>query len=221
MRLICTVEGPNSPTFTVIWFRRVASGDEQLTNSQSGVNIEEGKSGGNAQFTRRSSQLSLTGLNQADDIGDYWCQVRLNNESSFQERSNMLTLYAEAVYLSFGFSRCEGSQVIDQVNCLTLQTMVPTMTDNGAPSNSGFVFQSTIPPSDLSPTPQTTGGSIEETQKTGKNLVALYAVIAVIVVFCVVIVTLTIVIVVLYRKKCGPVRFKTEGEKAMLYRLHA
>ena len=44
------------------------------------------------------------------------------------------------------------------------------------------------------------------------NLAVLYAVIAVIVVFCIVIVTLTIIIVVLYRKKCGPIKLKTEGE---------
>ena len=210
LRLTCSVEGPTSPTFSIIWFRRVASGDEQLTNSQPGVNIAEGESGNDPQFIRRSSQLSLTGLNQVDDIGDYWCQVRLNNGSSFQERSNMLDLNTEAVYLSFGFSRCEGSQGIIKRNCLTLQTMVPTMTDSVAPSNSGSTPQTTVISFfDYTSTSQTTSGFIEE---SGNRLTALYAIIVVIVVFAVMILVFGVAICLIRWKQKHIARYnENEG----------
>ena len=211
LRLTCTVEGPNSPRFTVIWFRRVASGDEQLTNSQSGVNIdvrETSVAGGNTQFTRRSSQLLLTGLNQVDDIGDYWCQVRLNNGSSFQERSNTLTLNVEAVYLEFGFSRCEGSQVIDKVDCLTLQTMAPTVTDNGASSNSGSTPRTTVISFfDYTSTSQTTGSFIE---KSENRLTTLYAIIVVIVVFAVMILVFGVAICLIRCKQKHIARYNED-----------
>ena len=208
LRLTCTVEGPNSPRFTVIWFRRVASGDEQLTNSQARVEIVEGESGGNTQFTRRSSQLLLTGLNQADDVGDYWCQVRLNNGSSFQERSNMLTLNTEAVYLALGFSRCEGSQVVDREDCLTLQTMAPTVTDSGAPSNSGSTPQTTVISFfDYTSTYQTTGSFIE---KSENQLTTLYAIIVVIVVFAVMILVFGVAICLIRWKQKHIARYNED-----------
>ena len=212
MRLTCSVEGPNSPRFSIIWFRRVTSGDEQLTNSQSGVNIVEEASslaGGNEQFIRRSSLMLLTGLNQADDIGDYWCQVRLNNGSIFQERSNMLTLNTEAVYLAFNFSRCTGSQVIGKVNCLTLQTMAPTVTDNGAPSNSGSTPQTTVISSffDYTSTYQTTGSFIE---KYENRLTTLYAIIIVIVVFAVMILVFGVAICLIRWKQKHIARYNED-----------
>ena len=211
LRLTCTVEGPIFPRFTVIWFRNVASGDEQLRASQARVEIVEGESGGNTQFTRRSSQLLLTGLNQADDVGDYWCQVRLNNGSSFQERSNMLTLNTEAVYLALGFSRCVGSQVIGRENCLTLQTMAPTMTDSGTPSNSGSTPQTTVISFfDFTSTSQTTSSFIETSEN---RLTTLYAIIVVIVVFIVMILVFSVAICLIRWKQKHIARYnENEGQ---------
>ena len=148
-----------------------------------------------------------------NDVGDYWCQVRLENGSLFQERSNVLALGSENQYL--GLSRCGSVVLVEEMKCLqTLQDLATDGTDSSVPTiNTGSVVQPTAPSPELS---ETTGDPVGEPERTRNNLAALYAVIAVIVVFCVVIVTLTIIIVVLYRKKCGPVRFKTEGE-SLLY----
>ena len=180
-----------------------------MTGSQQRVVIAVGTSsvaGGAAQFTRRSSRFALTELEEVNDFGEYWCQVRpVNNGTVFEEKSNILNLGNEAQYQ--GLRRCMGSNVVDQIDCLHVLQI-----DN-APTDSGAVVQPTSS-SDLSPTPSNvaSAGVTEEPEDSRKNLAALYAVIAVIAVFCIVIVTLTIIIVVLYRKKCGPVRFKTEGE---------
>ena len=170
------------------------------------INVEA-TSGGAAQFTRRSSRFTLIGLDQMNDVGEYWCQVRLeNNGTILQEISDISILYSEAHYQGLG--RCNGPSSIEQRDCI--QITDPFVTDRNAQTES--VQSAPFP--EVSSTPD---GMAEELEDSGKNLAALYAVIAVIAVFCIVIVTLTIIIVVLYRKKCGPVRFKTEGEQLCWY----
>ena len=156
---------------------------------------------------KRTSRLIIKRLNEVNDVGDYWCQVRLQNGTVLPKKSNILTLSSEAQYQGLG--PCDGSQVVDKEDCiLPSQVTVPGVTDTLTP-NTGPVVQTTASSSNLSLTPQSTDGAMEE--PGSKNLVALYAVVAVIVVFCLVIVTLSIIIVVLYRKKCGPFRF-TRGK---------
>ena len=210
--LTCTAEGPSTPSFTIIWMRQKNGVDERLRGSQMGITINADDNiiiNSEQNFQRRSSRLTVNGLSEVDDVGDYWCQVRLQNGTVLQKKSNILTLSSEAQYQGLG--RCIESQFVDKEDCIhPPQVTVPGVTDALTP-NTGPVVQTTASSSNLSLTPQSTDGAMEE--PGSKNLAALYAVVAVIVVFCLVIVTLSIIIVVLYRKKCGPVRFKTEGKQ--------
>ena len=204
--LTCTAEGPSTPSFSVIWMRQRNGIDEGLRGSQRGIMIEVHTDG---RSLRRSSRLTVDKLSEVDAVGDYWCQVELDNGTVLQRKSNILTLSSEAQYQGLG--RCNGSQVVDKVDCIhPPQVTVPGVSDALTP-NTGPMVQTTASSSNLSLTPQSTDGAMGE--PGSMNLAALYAVVAVIVVFCLVIVTLSIIIVVLYRKKCGPVRFKTEGKQ--------
>ena len=211
LALVCSIEGPINPEFSVLWFRKRTNSNEneQISSFQSGVDFSTSTSAlanGAAQFRRVSSRITLTGLNMVNDVGDYWCQVRLENGFLLQERSNVLALGSENQYL--GLSRC-GSVVllVDEMKCLqTLQDLATAGTDSRVPTiNTGSVIQPTAPSPELS---EKTGDPVGEPERTRNILAALYAVI---IVFCIVIVTLTIITVVLCRKKCGPVRFKAEG----------
>ena len=190
LSLICAVEASNASDISIVWFRRktIDSGWEELASSERPRDIR-----------RLQSRFTRTGLNSRNDTGEYWCQVRLKNAGTLlQDKSNILILYNETHYQHQ--SQCiRGDMFVDQEDCLDVAIDSNTLTD---PMQSA-------PFSEVSPTPD---GMAEELEDSGKNLVALYAVVAVIAVFCIVIVILTITIVVLYRKKCGPVRFKTEGE---------
>ena len=206
LSLECSVETSSTPDFSIVWFRRINSGGqvEELPDSLPRVGIDTDVSRGVTQ--RSQSRITLTGLDEISDAGEYWCQVRLiNNETLLQEKSSVLILYDEAHYESLG--QCSGSSFVNERACLHVQqgTDGTLVTDRSALTDS----MSPAPFSEGSPTPD---GMAEDLENSGKNLAALYAVVVVIAVFCVVIVALTIVIVVLYRKKCGPVRFKTEGE---------
>lgn len=193
LSLICTVEASNASDISIVWFRRttIDSGWEELTASL------ERPSG-----TRRlQSRFTQTRLNSRNDVGEYWCQVRLTKFSDgtlLQDKSNIFVLYNETHYQRQSLGRCDDL-FVDQEDCLDVVIDPSTLTD---PMQSA-------PFAEVSPTPD---GMAEELEDSGKNLAALYSVIAVIAVFCIVIIILTIIIVVLYRKKCGPVRFKTEGE---------
>ena len=211
LALACSAEGPNTPTFSVIWFRRRNNGDEEvLQDSQQRVKIDVQVTSdvdGTAQSTRRSSRLALRELNEMNDVGQYWCQVRLENGTLFQEKSNTLSLNDEEQYVDL--RPCEEfDRHVDQLDCL--QIMGPSGNNGDTSITDGSVVLHTTS-FNLPPIP-TTGGPDEESESGSNNLAALSAVIAVIVVFCIVIVTLTIIIVVLYRKKCGPIKFKTEGK---------
>ena len=220
LSLLCSVafEESNISDFSITWFRRKtaagsSSGVEELPASLSRVRIDTRVTTvaeGTTRFTRLSqSRLILNGLDENNDVGEYWCQVRLrNNETLLQEKSNMLILHDVAYYEIHHGSRCDGDNFVDQMDCLHVQ-QITLITDRNALTD----FMRPTPFSEVSPT---SDGMAKELEDSGKNLAALYAVIAVIAVFCIVIVTLTIIIVVLYRKKCGPVRFKTEGECMVL-----
>ena len=192
LSLICAVEASNSSDISIVWFRRTTidiSGREELTASS------ERLSG----TGRLQSRFTRTGLNSRNDAGEYWCQVRLKNAGTLlQDKSNILILYNETHYQHQ--SQCiRGDMFVHQQDCLDIAIDPSTLTD---PMQSA-------PFSEVSPTPDEMD---EELKDSGKNLVPLYAFVAVIGMFCIVIVILTITTVVLYRKKCGPVRFKTEGE---------
>ena len=190
LSLICAVEASNTSDISIVWFRRttIDSGREELTASSERLQNGTG---------RLQSRFTRTGLNSRNDAGEYWCQVRLKSAGTLlQDKSNILILYNETHYQHQ--SQCR-EMFVNQQDCLDVAIDPSALTD---PMQSA-------PFSEISPTPD---GMAEELEDSGKNLVALYAVVSVIAVFCIVIVILTITIVVLYRKKCGPVRFKTEGE---------
>ena len=211
LSLECAVEASSTSDFSIVWFRRINSGGqvEELPNSLPRVRIDTDVSPIAGGVTQRSqSRITLTGLDEINDVGEYWCQVRfINNETLLQEKSSVLILYDEAHYEGLG--QCSRSSFVDERACLHVQqgTDEPLVTDRSALTGS-------MPPAPFSEGSPTPDGMAEDLENSGngKNLAALYAVVVVIAVFCVVIVALTIVIVVLYRKKCGPVRFKTEGE---------
>ena len=192
LALTCTVEGPNTPTFSIIWFSRRNNRDEELQDSQQRVEIDVMVTpdvGGTAQFTRRSSRLALSPLDEVNDVGQYWCQVRLENGTLFHEKSNILTLSTEEQYLDLIHCGSTDGQV-DQIDCLQmLQIIGPSDIDGITLTTTGSV----VPPTasfNLSLTP-TTGSPIEEPKNTSKNLAALYAVIAVIVMFAMLIILLS------------------------------
>lgn len=214
LALTCTVEGPNTQRFFIAWFRKSndRADQEELQESQPRVKVDV-SSPDPGSVARHSSRLAIMPLDEMKDVGDYWCQVRLDNGTLFQAKSNILTLNATEKYTRL--SRCMMSQFVEEESCIeTLQVTESAVTaDGNIPTNAESIFQTTSS-SDPSPV---TGGSSERNSSNSDNLAALYAVVGIIVVFCVVIVTLSIIIVVLYRKKCGPVRFKTGGEMFMVY----
>ena len=204
----CTADGPSTPAFTIMWMRERNGIDRRLNDSH--IDVIRFNDG---QTLKRTSRLIIKRLNEVNDVGDYWCQVRLQNGTVLPKKSNILTLSSEAQYQGLG--RCGGSQFVVKEDCIhPSQVTVSEVTDALTP-NTGPVVQTTASSSNLSLTPQSTDGAMEE--PGSKNLAALYAVVAVIVVFCLVIVTLSIIIVVLYRKKCGPLRFKTEGKQLLTH----
>ena len=187
MALTCTVEGPNSPTFSIIWFRRRNNRDEELQDSQQRVDIYVTVSpnqGGTAQFTRRGSRLSLSPLNEVNDVGQYWCQVRLENGTLFQEKSNILTLSAEEEYQYL--SPCGSlDDEIEQMNCLQiLQIMGPSGIDGDTSTTAGSVVLSM---------------SSVKPENNSQNPTAVYILLAVIVVFTTLIILLMIVLAILLR----------------------
>ena len=166
---------------------------EELQSSQPRVTIDVTQTVP-TQFIRRSSRLTLNGLNEANDTGIYWCQVRLQNGTTFEEKSKILSLgMAERYQL---LSRCMGSSVVDQRNCLrVLRTTGPEVTD-GTPLT--VPVDQTTPSFSVSPTtPTTTTSTDRETESRARNLVALYAVIAVITAASLIVLLLLITIAVL------------------------
>lgn len=204
LKLTCSTEGPN---VQIVWFRMTNGEKEELRETVQSNRIEisvvpsPDTAAGGALSTKLSVNLTINRLNQTHDVGKYWCEVRLadGQRTTLPEMSNVLNLYNEAHYQNF--AGCQGSNFVEQQACL--QIMDPLIKDDS------------YPPTPSSEPSLTLENVADEEENGRKDLVALYAVIAVIVVFCIIIVTLTIIIVVLYRKKCGPVRFKTEGEQLM------
>lgn len=135
-----------------------------------------------------SSRLALTSLDEVNDVGDYWCQVKLDNGTVFQEKSNKLTLRTADAYRSL--SRCTGSSVVNEISCLRMFQI------NGLDvTNGGISVWTTTSSSDISPTgPQTTRSPIDETEGNGKNLPLLYAIIAAIVTASILVLLLLVVI---------------------------
>ena len=204
--LICSAEGPNTPSFSIIWLRRTDNSlrDEELQSSQPRVDIDTAQTIP-AQFIRHSSRLTLSELDEIGDAGQYWCQVRLENGTVFQERSSNLTLKPADSYRLF--SRCTGSSVTDKRSCLrvSLQPIVPDVSDGITATNpSSSSVEWTISSSDsdnISPTTQTTRSPIEEREDNTVNLHVLYAIIAIIAASALLIFTLLIAIISLRYKQ--------------------
>ena len=203
--LISTAEGPSTPSFTIIWMRQRNGIDERLRGSQIGIMIDVDTTNSEQfYFQRRTSRLTVNGLSEVDDVGDYWCQVRLQNGTVLQRKSNILTLSSEAQYQGLG--RCGGSQFVDKVDCIhPPQVTVPGVSD--ADTTTPISVRNS---SNHFPTPQSTGGAMEESDN--KNLVSLYTGVAFTILLCLLIVTLSIILVVLCRKKCCVFRFTTRGK---------
>ena len=70
----CTADGASTPSFTIIWMRERNGIDRRLNDSHIDViRLNDG------QTLKCTSRLIMKRLNEVDDIGDYWCQVRLQN----------------------------------------------------------------------------------------------------------------------------------------------
>ena len=206
--LTCLVEGPSTPSFTIIWMRERNGIDEGL-GSQTGIDIDAENLNINSRGLRRSSRLTVNGLSEVDDVGDYWCQVSLRNGTVLQKKSNILTLSSEAQYQGLG--PCGGSQFVDKEDCIhPPQVTVPGVTD--ADTTTPNSVQNS---SNHFPTPQSTGGTIEESDN--KNLVSLYTGVTFTILFCLLIVTISIILVVLCRKKGCVFRFTTRGKYRCFY----
>jgi len=138
----------------------------------------------------RKSRIRLSNIADDDGAGMYSCQVRFNNGTVIGE-SNKLQLLSSVTYSEY--PPCDDEHHSEEsTKCLidqaTVEALVATTT--------------TMQPS-------TDNGETPDS--------ALYAVIGVIAVFCVVIISLTVIIVLLYRKKCGRVSLKTAGEYVYCY----
>ena len=208
LALTCSVEGPNTPIFSIVWFRRTngALRDEELQITQSRVLIDVKKTLP-AQFTRVSSRLTLTGLNDVTDVGVYWCQAKLENGTIFPERSTTLTLSNEDRYRFL--SRCSGSSVLDAISCISVQqTIGPIVTDGGISTDPGAV-EWTFSSSDISTSQvQTTGNPIDETEDNGRNLIVLYAIAAATVIASVTVLLLLIIM--------ASIKYNQQATKAVL-----
>ena len=210
LSLICTAEGPFTPILTVIfiWMRRRDGSDEILVDSQQRVTIVNNITISMQLIVRHDSRLTVSELSETADTGEYWCQVRLPNGTVLQKKSNVLTLDNEAQYRSR--APCSGSQVVDKEECIPpLQVTLPVATDatDTQTPDPGSAAQTTVP--STSQVPQVTGDATEEPESKAD----FYAIVAVIVVFCILIVALSIIIVMLCKRKRGPVRFKTRSGK--------
>lgn len=202
--LTCSVEGPNTPGFSIIWTRQTNIRDEELQSSQPRVDIDMEQTVP-SQFIRRSSRLTLSRLDEIEDVGQYWCQVRLENGTVFQEKSSNLTLRpADSYHL---LSRCTGSSVTDKRSCLglSLQRIFPDATNGITATNpSSSSVEWTISSSDsdnISPTAQTTRRLTEEKEDNAVNLFILYAIIAIIVAASLLVFILLMVIIFLRYKQ--------------------
>ena len=181
LALTCVVEGPNAPQFSIAWFRSKGRDDqEELQDSQRRVDVQVSYTvpGGN---TRHSSRLAIMQLDEMIDVGDYWCQVRLENGTLFQAKSNILTL-SDAWEYEAMFSQCSGSQYVEKEDCIVYGNITTTAGSNMQ-------------------TNQITGGHIEEPESSSTNLSAAYAGIACIVAFFIIIITLSVVLVILVRRR--------------------
>lgn len=221
--LTCSVEGPNTPSFSIIWLRRtdISLRDEELQNSQPRVDIDTAQTIP-AQFTRHSSRLTLSELDEIGDVGQYWCQVRLENGTVFQKRSSNLTLRLADSYRLL--SRCTGSSVTDNRSCLgvSMQPNVPDVSDviTAATNSSSSSVKWTTFSSDsdnISPIAQTTSSLIEEREDNTVNPVyVLYAIIAIIVASALLVFILLIAIISLrckqYSTKLQLDKYVIEGD---------
>lgn len=190
--MTCSVEGPNTPVFSISWLRRINNRDEVLQSTQQRVDIDITQTIP-AQFTRRSSRLTLNALDETIDVGQYWCQVRLDNGTFFQEHSSNLTLRPADHYQLL--SRCTGSSVINERSCLgvfQIMPVGPSVTDGDKVTGPSvdLTFSSSSD-QNYPPTTQTTTDLNEEEED---NRFALYAVITVTVVALLIVLFLLIVI---------------------------
>ena len=175
--------------------RRRDGSDETLVDSQQRVRIENDVII-SMQIVRHDSGLTVNDLNETDDTGDYWCQVRLENGTVLQKKSNVLTLENEAQYR--GLPPCSGSQSMIRVECIhPLQVTLPVATDA----------------TDVQTSDQVTRDATEEPPESRADF---YAIVAVVVVFCILTVALSIIIVMLCKKKHGQARFQTRSGKQLL-----
>ena len=176
----------------------------ELQSSEQRVDIDVSQTAP-GQFTRRSSRLTLNGFNEKTDVGEYWCQARLENGTTFQERSNVLVLGTRDRFQDL--SPCQGSSTVEQRSCIcTLQivelsiaseSVIPTTHAPAADSETPGSMSS----SDLSPTLQTTDGPTEDTEDTSGSRTALYAIIAAVSAASVGLIVVFVIVVAILRYK--------------------
>ncbi len=186
--LHCSVEAPDF-NFDIkwIWQASPSARTNELMMSNGEVIIQQ-------RFIEKGYRSRLNIRNLASRTGTYWCLAELNNGTKF-ENSTKFTLLNGVGYLNTpGCSPSSSFSDQSQDRCIHAESSVSEVSATVGTTSVATLVNETTPPSFDALGP------------------ALYAVVAVILVFCLVIVTLSVTIVVLYRRRCARVNFKTSGE---------
>ena len=70
---------------------------------------------GQVEFVRVASRLSISPVSE-EDVGQYWCQVLLENGTTIAEKSNVFKLSTEEDYAQF--LACKGTNSVAQRDCV-------------------------------------------------------------------------------------------------------
>ena len=217
LELTCTIKGPKQD-FSIIWVRRSNNGYVgELQVSAQGIDISvrvSVRSIGSSASVTYTSQLTLIGLDEVDGVGEYWCQIRFENGTPLNEKSNILTIGPAVEYQDLKHCMAGDGQASEQVKCLKITAVTGAM-DGIASTNPEHefqmlfnseslpTFQTTLFNLDSLPTFQTTSDHTEE-QSSGsdRNLYVMYATLAAAILSLVI--TLLIVVVIatlIYKRK--------------------
>ena len=203
LELTCTVKGPKQD-FSITWVRRSKNGDvRDLQVSAQGIDISvhvSVRSIGSSVYATYTSQLTLIGLNEVNGVGEYWCQVRLENGALLKEKSNVLTIDPAVEYQDLKHCMAGIGQASEQVKCLQI-TAATDGINSITSTNPGHEFQ-TLFDSDSLPTFHTSDHTEEQNSGSDRNLNVMYATLAAAILSLVIILLIAVVIATLrYKQK--------------------
>ena len=156
---------------------------------------------GSSVVTRLTSRLTLIGLSEMNDVGDYWCQVMLENGATSQKKSTSVFIGTAMQYQEFEGCVTGMAEAREQVSCLRITA--PGVTESlDASTSLGQESQTQFDP-EPSLTSQNTGSDTEESDNSisDGNLVILYAIVSIIVFSLLLILLLTTVVTAIVRHK--------------------